>query len=91
MLDPLPSSQWNEATAAHLLKRAGFGAPHPADLAQWTTLGLDAAVDRLVEWERTPDPTPELDWLQAITYPIFRTFGWGSRGGAIRKQDNYEK
>jgi len=63
MLEPLPAAQWNETTAAHLLKRAGFGV-RPGALAEWTALGLDGAVDRLVEWEKTPDPTPNPDWAK---------------------------
>lgn len=63
MLDPLPSTRWNEKTAAHLLLRAGFGAT-PAEVREWTALGLEASVDRLVDWEKTPDPTPNPEWAK---------------------------
>lgn len=49
--------------AAHLLMRAGFGAT-PEEVSEWTALGLDAAVDRLVDWEKTPDPTPNPEWAK---------------------------
>jgi hypothetical protein len=63
MLEPLPASQWNEKTAAHLLMRAGFGTT-PDELKEWTALGMDGAVDRLVDWEKTPDPTPNPEWAK---------------------------
>ena len=43
---------WSRETAAHLLRRAGFGAT-PAELDQYTALGLEAAVDKLINYETT--------------------------------------
>lgn len=43
---------WSRETAAHLLRRAGFGAT-PAELDQYTALGLEAAVDKLIDYEST--------------------------------------
>ena len=43
---------WSRDTAAHLLRRAGFGAT-PAELDQYTALGLEAAVDKLINYETT--------------------------------------
>lgn len=63
MLQPLPASQWNEAAAAHLLRRAGFGGT-PAEARDWAELGVDGAVDRLVDWDKTPDPTPDPEWAK---------------------------
>jgi uncharacterized protein (DUF1800 family) len=63
MLKALSSNQWNETTAAHLLNRAGFGGP-PAAIRRLTDLGLDAAVDELVEYERIPDPTANPGWAK---------------------------
>ncbi len=63
MLEPLPVSQWNEKAAAHLLMRAGFGTT-PDELKEWTALGMEGAVDRLVDWEQTPDPTPNPEWAK---------------------------
>jgi uncharacterized protein (DUF1800 family) len=40
---------WNSRKAAHLLRRAGFGGS-PAEVAQFTALSMDAAVDRLVHF-----------------------------------------
>lgn len=63
MFDSLPAAQWNEATAAHLLNRAGFGGS-PADIANLRQMGLDGAVSWLVDYEKTPDGTPAPDWAQ---------------------------
>jgi uncharacterized protein (DUF1800 family) len=65
MLAALPAAQWNEATAAHLLNRAGFGGS-PADIANLAAMGPDRAVDWLVHYERIPDDTPAPDWTQNI-------------------------
>jgi uncharacterized protein (DUF1800 family) len=48
MLTPLPASKWNEATAAHLLNRAGFGGT-PAEIEAVRKKGLTAAVRDFVE------------------------------------------
>jgi uncharacterized protein (DUF1800 family) len=50
-------------TAAHLLRRVGFGAT-AAELDEWATLPLDAAVDRLLA--STPDAA-----VAAIPPPVF--------------------
>jgi len=47
-LTPLPDSNWNEATAAHLLNRAGFGGT-PAEIEATRQKGLTAAIRDLVE------------------------------------------
>jgi len=57
---------WSRATAAHLLRRAGFGAT-PAELDQYTALGLEGAVDKLVDYESTSNAA--LDALLA-QYPF---------------------
>ena len=49
--------------AAHLLNRAGFGGT-PADIKKLDDLGLDGAVDHLVDFEKIPDPTPNPDWAK---------------------------
>ncbi len=63
MLSPLPSSKWNFAAAAHLLNRAGFGGA-PAEIEALEKLGLNGAVERLVDYEKIPDPTPEPVWAK---------------------------
>ena len=63
MLSPLPASKWNFTTAAHLLNRAGFGGP-PAEIQALEKLGLDGAVERLVDYEKIPDPTAEPEWAK---------------------------
>jgi uncharacterized protein (DUF1800 family) len=61
MLASLPSSRWNETTAAHLLSRAGFGGS-PQEIADLTKMGMDQAVSYLVDYERIPDSSPRPDW-----------------------------
>ncbi len=63
MLATLPAAQWNEATAAHLLNRAGFGGS-PADIENLHQMGLEKAVQSLLNYERHPDDTPPPDWAQ---------------------------
>jgi len=61
MLEPLPGSQWNTATAAHLMNRAGFGGS-PQDIENLRQMGLGKAVSWFVDYERIPDDTPAPDW-----------------------------
>jgi uncharacterized protein (DUF1800 family) len=63
MLEPLPTSQWNTATAAHLMNRAGFGGS-PQDIENLRQLGLDRAVSWFVDYEKIPDNTPAPDWAE---------------------------
>ncbi len=44
--EPLPKAQWNEETARHLLRRAGWTA-HPEAVARAVNEGLAATLDRL--------------------------------------------
>jgi len=44
----------NRQLISHLLRRAGFGAT-PAELDQYTALGYDAAVERLLNYDQVPD------------------------------------
>ena len=61
MLEPLHGSQWNTATAAHLMNRAGFGGS-PADIENIRKMGLYRAVSWFVDYEKIPDATPAPDW-----------------------------
>jgi uncharacterized protein (DUF1800 family) len=54
-LTPLPSAEWSYDRAAHLLAHAGFGGT-PDDIEALAKLGLDGAVDALVNFEHTPNP-----------------------------------
>lgn len=49
--------------AAHLLNRAGFGGT-PEEIQKLEALGLDGAVDHLVDFENIPDPTPDPEWAK---------------------------
>jgi uncharacterized protein (DUF1800 family) len=49
-LSPIASGDWNAKRAAHLLERAGFGAP-PDEVARASRLTPQQAVDALVDYE----------------------------------------
>ncbi len=49
-LDPLPPDAFGPDQARHLLLRAGFGGS-PAEVDALAAMGVDAAVDRLVDYE----------------------------------------
>jgi uncharacterized protein (DUF1800 family) len=61
MLKPLSASRWDFTTAAHLLNRAGFGGT-PDQIQKLLSLGHEGAVSWLVDFEKTPDSTPDPDW-----------------------------
>ncbi len=63
MLKPLTDDRWNYTTAAHLLNRAGFGAP-PPEIENLVRLGPDKAIALLVDYEKIPDPTPNPGWAK---------------------------
>ena len=63
MLTPLSDKQWNFATAAHLLNRAGFGGP-PAEIEHLVQLGPDKAVAYLLDYDKIPDSTPNPAWAK---------------------------
>jgi uncharacterized protein (DUF1800 family) len=65
MFEPLPAHQWNEATAAHLLGRAGFGGS-PQETSDLHKMGLDQAVSYLVDYDRIPDNEPAPDWAHPV-------------------------
>lgn len=57
-LVPLPDSQWDRSKAAHLLRRAGFGGT-PEEVERLFALGVNGAVDRLVDYQTIPyEPAP---------------------------------
>lgn len=61
LLDPY-TGLWTEAEAAHLARRAGFGAS-PTEIATLVGLGMDAAVDSIVDYD--PAVT-EAEFLAAV-------------------------
>lgn len=57
-LEPLKSDQWDRAAAAHLLRRAAFGGS-AAEIDRVLAMGVEAAVDNLVDYEKTSyEPAP---------------------------------
>ena len=61
MLTPLPASKWNDATAAHLLNRAGFGGT-PDEIERTRQKGLTAAVRDLVDVKSEAANVPPPAW-----------------------------
>jgi uncharacterized protein (DUF1800 family) len=61
MLTPLPGSKWNDATAAQLLNRAGFGGT-PDEIERTRQKGLAAAVRDLVEVKSNAANLPAPAW-----------------------------
>lgn len=63
MLPILPARRWDYSAAAHLLNRAGFGGP-PAEIEALHRLGLEGAVNRLLDFEADADPSPKPAWAK---------------------------
>ena len=61
VLTPLPQSKWNDATAAHLLNRAGFGGI-PVEIERTRQKGLTAAVRDLVDVKSDTANVPPPAW-----------------------------
>lgn len=51
---PSASEPWDRARAAHLLNRAGFGG-RPEEIDRVVRMGMDAAVDELMAFDRVPE------------------------------------
>ncbi len=72
LLDPLPSSAWNERTARHLLSRAGFGIPRER-VGELTRVGREHAVNAMVAYEALPGVAREPSYLpKADDYYAYR-------------------
>jgi uncharacterized protein (DUF1800 family) len=54
-LTVLPAAEWSYDRAAHLLAHAGFGGT-PDEIEELADLGLERAVQRLVQYERIANP-----------------------------------
>ena len=66
---------WTRDDADHLLRRAGFGASL-SDVDRYFALGQAGAIDALVNYESTPDPT----WDNDTQFPnLVSTDAYGSR------------
>ncbi|HET7625917.1 MAG TPA: DUF1800 domain-containing protein [Verrucomicrobiae bacterium] len=63
MLKPFAAGQWNFTTAAHLINRAGFGAP-PDEIEKLASLGIERAVSSLLNYEKIPDSTTNPAWAK---------------------------
>jgi len=63
MLKPLPASQWNERTAAHLYNRAGFGGT-PDEIRALAAMAPEKAVAYFVDFEKIPEPQSRPDWAR---------------------------
>ncbi|MEM8875865.1 MAG: DUF1800 domain-containing protein [Planctomycetota bacterium] len=69
MLEPLDAASFGREHAVHLLSRAGFGGTR-GEIDAVVALGLDAAVDRLMDFPDAPpsevDDGPDLSVLEGI-------------------------
>src|SRR5215203_669900 len=63
MLKALSKDQWNFATAAHLLNRAGFGGA-PAEIEKLRAVGLEEAVSFFVDYEKTAENAADPEWAK---------------------------
>jgi uncharacterized protein (DUF1800 family) len=61
VLRALPDSKWNDATAAHLLNRAGFGGT-PEEVAKLRENGLVAAVGSFIDVKSNAADVPPPAW-----------------------------
>jgi len=66
MLQPAPAD-WSLEDAAHLINRAGFGAP-PATLQAWHSLGRSAAVEKLLTPIEPPSAASRPAWFSRESY-----------------------
>jgi uncharacterized protein (DUF1800 family) len=75
---------WTREDAAHLLRRGGFGGSAAA-VDRLTALGREAAVESLIEYQRTSDPVwsntnplgfenPEDDWSALRTNLLYKLY-----------------
>ncbi len=69
--DLKPAEHWDAKRAAHLLRRAGFGGT-PAQVEYLTQLGLDAAVDYLVDYEKVEQTEPDFVPVTLPDFPALR-------------------
>ena len=60
------SIPWDRAAAAHLARRAGFGAT-PAELDAYVALGMDATVGQFVNYESLDNSVMESDLVRLTT------------------------
>jgi len=63
---PKAKKDWTIEEAAHLARRAGFGAS-PAELAEIHAMGREAAVDRLLEPDESAEAFPLPAWAEPAT------------------------
>ncbi len=93
-MQPLAPRDFDAAAARHLVNRAGYGAP-PAEVEAMAALGLDDAVDRLVNYTTQPaleGPDLDPDVIRSRTADERRRFSEARKNGdqdqleALRKQ-----
>ena len=79
-LQPLPDHDFDYGRARHLLNRAGFGGT-PGQVRALANLGLDAAVDYIVDFDTVDDPPVEAD---AFDRDIMRPLTADERAALLR-------
>jgi uncharacterized protein (DUF1800 family) len=63
MLNALPASKWNYATAAHLCSRAGFGGA-PEEIEKLAAMTPGDAVDSFINFDKIPVSVEEPSWAK---------------------------
>jgi uncharacterized protein (DUF1800 family) len=71
-LTPVSAADWSYERAAHLIDRAGFGAP-PSVIAKLAAMAPEAAVASLVDYHAIPDDLPPFD-PSGVWDPSLRNF-----------------
>src|SRR6266852_3601401 len=59
---PSRRDPWDARKARHLLNRAGFG-PTLEEVDAYVRLGFEDAVDRIIHYDKIPDPLAPPAWL----------------------------
>ena len=84
----LPDAGWTVDAAAHLLRRAGFGGSIE-DAERLHAMGLDRAVDALLDWEGRPDPSvpsPKITLTARPDRAAYRAAGSEEERQKLRRQ-----
>jgi uncharacterized protein (DUF1800 family) len=95
MLNELPESRWNFATAAHLLNRAGFGGT-PDQIVEFARLAPAAAVDRLLDYPTDAPTETTAAWSKvepdrAERLRAFRQAGEEERKKLVRERNRTQR
>ncbi|MGB0768131.1 MAG: DUF1800 family protein, partial [Phycisphaeraceae bacterium] len=94
-LSPIPAADFGPEQARHLVSRAAYGST-PQTLRDWHALGLDRAVDRLVDYRQVPigDLEPadlDPDTIRPLSTDERRAFLVARRERDTKTQDQFRR